>query len=242
MSRATLSRPADCIESVASRAPSQKRGVRQSDFSIVVSDRDLYGPKLMRIRCAPRPSEWLVPSRGLPLLVGAAVCSLLFSGCGGTNTASKVSTPSTTKVISSTSTPSPADAQILSAWLAAQQAFDYAALTSNANEPSLALTMVDPELSGVRQSLAKLKAAGDIGRGSVTFGRPQVTATAGSTSATVVSCIHDQEVEVAASTGLSIPGDLGRSDFELIASTMVKALSGWKLSTQTIGTDKCTGV
>jgi hypothetical protein len=240
MARQTFLPPSDCIRSAGSRASSGERGAKPTHFSIVVNDGYLYGPKLMQIRCAPRPSEWLVPSKGLPLLVGATVCSLVLSGCGGAIAASTSSIPSTTRVTSSPPTTSVTDAQILSAWLAAERAFADAALTSNSSAPDLTATMVSPQLEGVESALTTLKAANEVARGSMTYGSPRITQD-GSTSASIVSCIHDKEIEVHVTTGQPVTGILGKTDFELVHSSMTLTNGGWKLASQTVEVGKCTG-
>jgi hypothetical protein len=167
------------------------------------------------------------------------VASVALTACGasaafGQGSGHNGTTPTSTP-IASLSGP---DSEILSAWLAAQEAFHQAALTSDPDSPGLAATMVDPELSAVRSSLSQLRNAGDVGRGPTYYGSPKVTAS-GSTSATVVSCAHDEEIAISAATGAPAPGVLGEADFALITSTMLATGGGWKLADQTSGAGKC---
>lgn len=148
--------------------------------------------------------------------------------------------------LSSTTTgPSPSvgasvSGQIITAWLASQSAFETAALTADANEPALAATTIDPQLSWTRSLLAKMHAAGQVARGRVKSGSPEVLALQGN-RAIVQSCDYDTEVAVWAASGRPVPGLPGQVDYELIDSTMELTGSGWKLLTQSVGTGQCHG-
>jgi hypothetical protein len=128
--------------------------------------------------------------------------------------------------------------QILSAWWAAQEAFDTAALTDDSEQPSLAATTVSPQLDLNRLLLEQMAAAGELAEGSVDNGHPQVVAIDGDV-ATVRSCVHDTEIAVFAATGQPVPGLLGEKDFELFTSTMQQGANGWKLSAQALGVGQC---
>ncbi len=224
----------DCIESVTNSPDQRKRDDAASELSIAMGEGHLYGPGSMRIRRAPKAVVRVATS-----VVGVTLCSLALSSCGGSGGAKGV--PSTTSARAvGTSTTGVADGQILSAWLAAQQAFHEAALTSDPSSPGLTATMISPQLEGVESALARLRAAGDVGRGPMTYGLPRIT-DAGSSSASVVSCIHDQEIEVQVTTGVPVSGILGEPDFELVTSTMLSTGGGWKLASQTVEVGQCNG-
>lgn len=133
---------------------------------------------------------------------------------------------------------SEAAGQVVSAWLSAEQAFDTAALTSDADEPDLAVTTVSPQLAWTRSLLARMKASGQIARGQIRFGSPTVTWD-GTDRATVRSCAHDAEIVMSATTGVPAAGVPGQVDFELFLSTMTLTDGEWKLSTQQVGVGGC---
>jgi hypothetical protein len=122
--------------------------------------------------------------------------------------------------------------------LAAEQSFDNAALTSDPNEPDLAATTIDPQLSWTRSLLERMHAAGQIAKGPVHFGTPSIAALEGS-RATVRACVFDQEIVESATSGRPAPGIPGQVDFELFTSTMESTSSGWKLLTQRVGVGQC---
>jgi hypothetical protein len=129
-------------------------------------------------------------------------------------------------------------AQVGSAWLAAEQAFNNAALTSDANQPDLALTTVSPQLNWSRTLLQRMRSAGEVARGVVNYGSPRVTKL-DDREARVQSCVHDSEIVVLASSDQPVSGELGQVDFELITSTMASTISGWKLLSQQVSVDQC---
>ena len=128
--------------------------------------------------------------------------------------------------------------QIVSAWFSAQQAFETAALTADPFEPDLAVTTMDPQLTSTRSLLARMRAAGQIARGGVRYGRP-VVKLIGPDEAIVQSCAHDAEIVVSASTGAPAPGVPGQVDFELFDSTMELSDGEWRLVTQQVGVGQC---
>jgi hypothetical protein len=134
--------------------------------------------------------------------------------------------------------PSASNSPIVSAWLAAEAAFEEAALTSDPDQPELIATTIAPQLPWTRSVLAQMQSAGQVARGPVDYGRPRVV-TQGSGLATVQSCEHDGEVVVSLATGQPVPGDAGQVDFELFTSTMELTDTGWKLATQTVGVGTC---
>ena len=95
--------------------------------------------------------------------------------------------------------------QILSAWLAAQKAFDTAALTSDPDQPDLAATTVDPQLAWSEALLQRMKGSGQVARGPVNYGKPEVVRLS-SDNARVTSCEFDAEVVVSVDSGRPVPG------------------------------------
>ena len=179
-------------------------------------------------------------ARGLSLVVCAAVCSLSLGSCSASSTSSPAPATSRAHAGSTTTTSSttPADGQIISAWLAAEQAFHDAALTSDPNAPELAATTISPILDTVRTSLAQFRTAGDIAKGPSEWGNPHITAR-GPGKTEVVSCVHDEAIEIVVKTGRPLPGVLGQAAFELVTSIMQSTAAGWKLAGQNVEAGKC---
>jgi len=113
-----------------------------------------------------------------------------------------------------------------------------AALTSDPDEPDLAITTVSPQLNWSQALLRQLRSSGEVARGAVEYGSPHVLHLE-AREATVQSCMHDAEIVVLAASGRPVSGVLGRVDFELITSTMESTISGWKLLTQQVSVDQC---
>jgi hypothetical protein len=127
---------------------------------------------------------------------------------------------------------------VISAWLAAEVAFEQAALTADPDQPDLAATTVDPQLAWSQSLLAQMQSSGEVSRGPVDHGHPQILAQQAGV-ATVRSCMYDAEVVESSVTGRPVPGEAGQVDFELFTSTMEQTDTGWKLSTQTVGVGSC---
>ncbi len=195
--------------------------------------------------------RWGSPTASRATLV-MATCSVLLASCGSFSeapgsgadhqgsvlppAASSGHDPAASAPMGSTG--SQLNGQILSAWLAAEQAFDTAALTADPSEPDMAATTVPPQLTWARSFLGELRAEDEIAQGTVDYGVPRVVSL-GEQQARVRSCVHDAEIVVSASSGQPVPGDLGQVDFELITSTMALADSGWKLSSQQVVDGRC---
>ena len=130
--------------------------------------------------------------------------------------------------------------QVVAAWIAAQQAFDSAALSADPSTPGLAATTVPPQIDASRSLLEQMSEADERAEGVVRFGNPHVVS-AQATLAEVRSCVHDAEIVVSATSGVPVAGVLGEVDYELFESTMESTPSGWKLMTQTVGAGACTG-
>jgi hypothetical protein len=178
-------------------------------------------------------------TRGLLLVVFAAVCSLSLASCSASPSSSAQTTTKSDPSSTATSSTTAADGQIISAWLAAQKAFHDAALTSDPNAPELAATMVSPLLDTIRTNLAQFRAQGEIARGPTDWGNPHITAS-GTSGTEVVSCIHDEEIGIVAKTGKPVAGIAGQAAYELVTSVMQLTPGGWKEADQTVQANKCT--
>lgn len=177
-------------------------------------------------------------SRSRSLLVVAAGClsaGLGLAACssGGPALASH-GTPSTTSPADAASR---VEAQVMTAWRAAENAF-YAAEADPKGLSSTALTatMVDPELLLVRRNLAGDLQEGFIGRGTWDLGTPRVVslgpAEGHPTTATVKSCVRDGLILINEHTRKPAAGLAGTADWAGETSTMVLTSSNWKLSQQ----------
>jgi hypothetical protein len=127
---------------------------------------------------------------------------------------------------------------VISAWLAAETAFEQAALTADPDQPDLAATTVAPQLAWSQSLLAQMQSSGEVSRGPVDHGHPRVLAQRAGV-ATVQSCMHDAEVVVSSVTGRPVPGEASQVDYELLTSTMEQTDTGWKLATQSVGVGSC---
>jgi hypothetical protein len=194
-----------------------------------------------------RLSKWIAAPR-VAVAAGLALCALSTAACAHSRSLATGRTHGVRRVGGTLSSGSPVagprasrsleSSQILSAWWAAQEAFDTAALTADPDQPSLAATTVSPQLDLNRLFLEQMAAAGELGQGSVDNGHPHVVAIDGDV-ATVRSCVDDSEIAVIAATGQPVPGILGEKDFALFTSTMQRGANGWKLSSQTAGVGQC---
>ena len=130
-------------------------------------------------------------------------------------------------------------ATIITAYNARWAAFVHAAETSNADDPALAATMVDPLLSATRQNLATQKAQGIVGRGDITP-QPHVDAMT-PTTAVVLDCAYSQNIQVYAATGQPVPGQPGGTapEYDGARTTMVFTPQGWKASDSTVQLGSC---
>jgi hypothetical protein len=167
--------------------------------------------------------------RIMPAVLGFFLASLCLAACGGSE-ASTSTTASTT----------PTTKAIISAWFAAQRAFDAAAMTSDAQSPRLAATMISPQLDHVRENLESFASLGYAARGTPHYGSPTIRSQ-GAVRADVASCVRDEEIEFVEQTGKPAPGVLGRVAYEQISSVMRKTSDGWKLADQTVEADGCVG-
>jgi hypothetical protein len=228
-------------------APSSVSRISQSSCtsgatSIAVFPGYSYGPPTMNPGVRHRLSRWIAAPR-VAVAAGLALCALSTAACAHSRSLASVrrvggTLPSASPVAGLRASRSLESSQILSAWWAAQEAFDTAALTADPDQPSLAATTVSPQLDLNRLFLEQMAAAGELGQGSVDNGHPRVVAIDGDV-ATVRSCVDDSEIAVIAATGQPVPGILGEKDFALFTSTMQQGTNGWKLSSQTAGVGQC---
>jgi hypothetical protein len=180
--------------------------------------------------------------RRTTVLVGAAACALLLGACGTTDSGSPSSVRGlaggshrAAATVSGTGATTGVDqAQaVTSAWMAAEQAFETAALDADPSEPALAATTLPPQLPWSESLLARMRASGEVALGPVQFG-PVHVVSLGRSLATVRSCIHDAEVVLDGRTGEPVAGQAGQVDDEVLTSTMEITSGGWKLATQTV--------
>jgi hypothetical protein len=210
---------------------------------------DSYGPLPMTQGTHPRMVWWAsLTCRGTLTIV---ICSTLLSACGGAGGAtaavvrigtahspSRIEATHAARTGASTAEPSTSVGPVMSAWIAAQRAFDDAARTADADAPELAATMVAPQLPWTQALLGLMRADGEEARGPVSFGEPQIDGQA-TDLAVVRACVHDSEIVFSVATGRPLDGPAGRADYELLTSTMEQANSGWKLETQSVGVGAC---
>ncbi len=196
------------------------------------------------MRVAGRSPEVIANRRGRLSGVGVFVVLLVVTSCTTTakSTSSDRPEPAAKR---SPATPDgasggAANAAVVSAWLAAEHAFDDAALTADPTQPDLAATTVAPQLSATQALLEQMQASDEVATGAAQYGTPSIRLF-GSELAQVTSCVHDAEIVVSASTGKPVPGVPGEVAFELLRSTMEFTGGGWKLASQTVGVGQCSG-
>ena len=126
----------------------------------------------------------------VPALLGVAGLSLVISACGGSQSAAPPSTLSNSTITTSARamTSDPTSAAVLRAYRASWSAFEQALADANPNAPTLAATMVDPQLQGVKANLLSDQIHGMIGQGTFTL-HPKITSLT-ATTATVVDCAY----------------------------------------------------
>lgn len=130
-------------------------------------------------------------------------------------------------------------ATIITAYNGGWAAFVQAAQTSNADDPALAATMVDPLLSATRQNLATHKTQGIVDRGDIRT-QPHVD-TMTASSAVVLDCSYSSLIQVYAATGDPVPGQPGGTapEYNGVSTTMVFTAQGWKASDSTVQLGSC---
>ncbi len=167
----------------------------------------------------------------------AGVCAL--AGCGNSHSAANgQSTTSLTAsaTTGSSTTTSSASSAVLAAYRASWTAFEQALADANPNTPTLAATMVDPQLQGVKANLLSDQIHGMIGKGTFTL-HPRVTSLTG-TTATVVDCAYSTAELVYKATGKPVP-PITPPENDGVTSTLVLTGGVWKVYKQTVTDGSC---
>jgi hypothetical protein len=128
--------------------------------------------------------------------------------------------------------------QIVSAWTAAQRAFETAAHAPSPSEPDLVATTISPQIDWTESTLTRMRTADEMALGPVQFGTPDVVDIS-SRQATVIVCAHDAEIVVSARTDQPVDGIDGQVENERFMSIMERTNSGWKLANQVVGAVAC---
>lgn len=128
---------------------------------------------------------------------GLVLVALVAAGCGGSNSGSRRTAGSTTTTLS------PTAAAVLTAYRAAQTAFDDAVARADPAWPALAQTMTGTELESVRRILVADQVNGIVGRGSVLVD-PKLFSLGGN-EAVVHDCLYSSSELVYAKTGKPVP-------------------------------------
>lgn len=166
---------------------------------------------------------------GLSALAG---CSSSPSVAGSHITTSSTSAKTTTSISPKTATSS----AVLAAYRASWSAFEQALADANPNATTLAATMVDPQLQGVKANLLSDQQHGMVGRGPTTL-HPKVTAVS-ATTATVVDCAYSATELVYQTTGKPVP-PVTPPENDGVTTTLVLSGGTWKVSKQTVTDGKC---
>ncbi len=203
----------------------------------------MHRDRLSRHRFGSAGRRLLPVVVALPMMLTGCSAVSRTSGDGGGITALEapvgVEHPGTTPVDSQDPAVDPTVEEVLSAWMAAQQAFEVAALTADPHEPDLAATMLRPQLDVSVSALTDMRNAGDVAEGTPTWGVPQVQVGPGGT-ATVRACLHDSEITVNKASRVPVQGILGQIADESFTSLLRLTASGWKLTDQTVRDSSCT--
>lgn len=167
----------------------------------------------------------------------AGVCAL--AGCGNSHSAANgQSTTSLTSspAASSATTTSSASSAVLNAYRASWTAFEQALAGANPNDPTLAATMVDPQLQGVKANLLSDQVHGMIGRGTFTL-HPKITSLT-ATTAMVVDCAYSTAELVYKATGKPVP-PITPPENDGVSSTLLLTGGVWKVYKQTVTDGSC---
>lgn len=168
------------------------------------------------------------------MAMGVFGLALLAASCGGSPSA----TGNRSDHRSTTAANSRA-AAVLASYRAEQEAFGQAFLTADAELPSLAKTMVDPQLQLVKRNLAGEQHDGMVGKGSVVL-HPHVVSIKGS-EAVVEDCLYSTQELVYASTGKPVP-PVTPPEHDGVRSTLTEVSTSpatWKVSQQTVTEGHC---
>lgn len=125
---------------------------------------------------------------------------------------------------------------MLAAYRAGWAAFEQALADANPEDPALAVTMVDPELQGVKANLLADQLHGMVGRGTFTL-HPKIVALSAAT-ATVVDCAYSTAELIYEATGKPVP-PVTPPENDGVHTTLVLTGGTWKVYTQTVTDGTC---
>jgi hypothetical protein len=173
---------------------------------------------------------------GLCALAGCSNSRGTADAANNTTSSAAVSTTTSTALSSTTTTTPATPSAVLAGYRAAWAAFEHAAADANPDDPALAATMVDPQLTGVKANLLSDQQQGIVGRGTFTL-HPKITALSVKT-ATVIDCAYSTAVLVYAKTGNQVP-PITQPENDGVTSTLVLLSGTWKVAKQTVTDGKC---
>jgi hypothetical protein len=125
---------------------------------------------------------------------------------------------------------------VLAAYRASWSAFEQALADANPNAPTLAATMVDPQLQGVKANLLSDQIHGMIGHGTFTL-HPKITSIT-ATTATVVDCAYSTAELVYKATGKPVP-PITPPENDGVTATLMLTGGMWKVDKQTVTDGSC---
>jgi hypothetical protein len=163
----------------------------------------------------------------------------MLAGCSESHDAAEAhNTTSSTLAVttSSMSTTSRAGSAVLAAYRASWSAFELALAEANPNAPTLAATMVDPQLQSVKANLLSDQIHGMIGRGTFTL-HPKITSLT-PTTATVADCAYSTAELVYKATGKPV-APITPPESDGVTSTLVLTGGMWKVYKQTVTDGSC---
>ncbi|HZT67401.1 MAG TPA: hypothetical protein VFA11_16550 [Acidimicrobiales bacterium] len=166
---------------------------------------------------------WLLPA-------ACAVLGLLVAGCGSSHPRSAA--PATT-----TTTTDPRATAVLSAYRAAQAAFNQALAQADPAWPALAQTMTGEELQSVRRILVADQMNGIVGRGDVQL-YPRLVSISGD-NAVVHDCLYSSSELVYAKTGKPVPPVTPPEHDGVTAEVQQVAPEVWKVATVKVTEGSC---
>ncbi len=180
------------------------------------------------VRCGMSRSSvltrlWLLPA-------ACAVLGLLVAGCGSSHPRSAA--PATT-----TTTTDPRATAVLSAYRAAQAAFNQALAQADPAWPALAQTMTGEELQSVRRILVADQMNGIVGRGDVQL-YPRLVSISGD-NAVVHDCLYSSSELVYAKTGKPVPPVTPPEHDGVTAEVQQVAPEVWKVATVKVTEGSC---
>ena len=177
---------------------------------------------------------------GAATLVAALAGMCALAGCGSSHSAANgqgtTSSTASAATTGPTTTTSSASSAVLAAYRASWTAFEQALADANPNAPTLAATMVDPQLQGVKANLLSDQIHGMIGQGTFTL-HPKITSLT-ATTATVVDCAYSTAELVYKATGKPVP-PITPPENDGVTSTLVLTGGAWKVYKQTVTDGSC---